>query len=121
MSQPPNLDEENELSLQGYEFIAGIDEAGRGALAGPVVASAVILPDSDCLPWLNLVRDSKELSPKKRQSLFGLINKDALAVSTGVVSAQVIDSINILEATKVAMMQAVENCHRSRSSSSLID
>lgn len=109
MSQPPTLDEENALRLQGYELVAGIDEAGRGALAGPVVASAVILPNSACLPWLDIVRDSKELSPKKRQFLFDLINQDVLAVGTGIVSPRVIDSINILEATKIAMMQAVEN------------
>ena len=58
MSQPPNLDEEDKLKSQGYELIAGIDEVGRGALAGPVVAGAVILPHSASLPWLELVRDS---------------------------------------------------------------
>ncbi|HUV45934.1 MAG TPA: ribonuclease HII, partial [Dehalococcoidia bacterium] len=61
MSQPPDFDRERELKAQGYELIAGIDEAGRGALAGPVVAGAVILPHSYCPPWLKLVRDSKEL------------------------------------------------------------
>ena len=108
MSQPPNFDREDKLKSQGYELIAGIDEAGRGALAGPVVAGAVILPGSTYLPWFKLVRDSKELSPKKRESLFNLITKEALAVSTGIVSPQIIDSINILKATRLAMMQAVE-------------
>jgi ribonuclease HII len=88
LSRFPNLDEEDKLKSQGYELIAGIDEVGRGALAGPVVASAVILPHPANLPWLGLVRDSKELNSKKRESLF--------------------DSINILKATKLAMMQAVE-------------
>ena len=108
MSQPPNLDEENKLRFQGYELIAGVDEAGRGALAGPVVAGAVILPSSTYPPWLKLVRDSKEISPKKREFLFNLINKEALAVGTGIVSPQIIDSINILKATQLAMKQAVE-------------
>jgi len=104
----PNLDEETSLRAQGYELIAGIDEAGRGALAGPVVAAAVILPDPANLPWLALVRDSKELDSKKRESLFDLITKDAVAVGIGIIPPQVIDSINILKATKLAMMQAVE-------------
>jgi len=108
LSQFPNLDHENELKSQGYELIAGIDEVGRGALAGPVVASAVILPHPASLPWFGLVRDSKELTSKKRDSLFDLISKEAVAVGTGIVPSQVIDSINILKATKLAMMQAVE-------------
>jgi ribonuclease HII len=108
MSQFPNLDEEDKLKSQGYELIAGIDEVGRGALAGPVIASAVILPHPANLPWLGLVRDSKELNSRKRESLFELINKEAVAVGIGIVPSQVIDSINILKATKLAMMQAVE-------------
>jgi len=108
LSRFPNLDHENELKSQGYELIAGIDEVGRGALAGPVVAAAVILPYPPNLPWLALVRDSKELDSKKRESLFDLINKEALGVGIGIVSHKVIDSINILKATKLAMMQAIE-------------
>jgi ribonuclease HII len=108
MSQPPNFDEENKLRLQGYTSIAGIDEAGRGALAGPVVAAAVILPYPGSLCWLALVRDSKQLAAKKRQRLFDLIQKEALAVGIGIVPPSVIDSVNILRATEVAMWQAVE-------------
>jgi len=108
MSQSPNFDHENELKSQGYELVAGIDEVGRGALAGPVVASAVILPHPANLPWLQLVRDSKELKPRKRESLFDLIDKEAVAIGIGIVPPQVIDSMNILKATKLAMMQAVE-------------
>ena len=108
MSQFPNLDEEDKLKAQGYEFIAGIDEVGRGALAGPVVASAVILPHPASLPWFELVRDSKELNSRKRESLFDPINKEAIAVGIGIVPSQVIDSVNILKATRMAMMQAVE-------------
>jgi ribonuclease HII len=108
----PNFDHENDLKSQGYELIAGIDEVGRGALAGPVVASAVILPHPANFPWLGQVRDSKELDSKKRESLFDLINREAVAVGTGIVPSQVIDSINILKATKLAMMQAVEKLAR---------
>jgi ribonuclease HII len=108
MSQPPNLDEEDKLKSQGYELIAGIDEVGRGALAGPVVAGAVILPHRANLPWFGLVRDSKELNSMKRESLFDLISKEAVAVGIGIVTPQVIDSMNILKATRLAMMQAVE-------------
>ena len=108
MSQPPNFDQEDKLKSKGYKLIAGLDEAGRGALAGPVVAGAVILPSSSYPSWLKLVRDSKELSPRKREFLFNLISQEALAVSTGIVPSQVIDSVNILQATKLAMMQAVE-------------
>jgi len=106
--QPPNFNQEAKLRSEGYEFIAGLDEAGRGALAGPVVAGAVILPCVSYPAWLKLVRDSKELSPRKREFFFDLISREALAVSTGIVPSQVIDSINILQATKLAMMQAVE-------------
>jgi ribonuclease HII len=108
MSQPPSFDEENKLKLQGYRLIAGIDEAGRGALAGPVVAGAVILPYSGYLSWLDLVRDSKELAARKRQRLFDLIQKEALAVGIGIVPPFVIDAVNILKATQLAMWQAIE-------------
>jgi len=104
----PNFDHENELKSQGYELVAGIDEVGRGALAGPVVAGAVILPHPASLTWFELIRDSKELNYRKRESLFDFITKEALAVGIGIVPPQVIDSINILKATKLAMMKAVE-------------
>ena len=112
MSQLPNLDHENELKSQGYELIAGIDEVGRGALAGPVVAGAVILPHPVDLSWFGLVRDSKELNYRKRESLFDLISKEAVAVGIGIIPPKVIDSINILKATRLAMMQAVEKLPR---------
>jgi ribonuclease HII len=108
MWQPPNFDEENKLKLQGYRLIAGIDEAGRGALAGPVVAGAVILPYSGYLSWLRLVRDSKELTARRRQPLFDLIREEALGLGIGIVSPSVIDSVNILRATELAMTQAIE-------------
>jgi ribonuclease HII len=108
LPQSPNLDHENELKSQGYELVAGIDEVGRGALAGPVVAGAVILPHPASLTWFRLVRDSKELDHRKREIIFDFIMNEALAVGTGIVPPRVIDSVNILKATKLAMMQAVE-------------
>jgi len=112
LPQFPNLDEEDKLKSQGYELIAGIDEVGRGALAGPVVAGAVILSHPASLPWLGLVRDSKQLDSRKRESLFDLINREAVAVGIGIVPPQTIDTINILKATRLAMMQAVQKLTR---------
>ena len=88
----------------GYQMIAGIDEAGRGPLAGPVVAAAVILPPDYRHPEIN---DSKQLTPGKRERLYEVIKADALAVGLGVVEASVIDRMNILQATLMAMRDAV--------------
>jgi ribonuclease HII len=107
-TKPPNLVEENELGEKGYRLIAGVDEAGRGALAGPVVAAAVILPPSPRFKWLKLVRDSKELPRARRESLFEKIQQDAVAVSVGIIAPQTIDVIGIVNATKIAMCHAVE-------------
>lgn len=106
--EPPSLVEENGLSVKGYRFIAGVDEAGRGALAGPVVAAAVILPQCPDFPWLKSVRDSKEIPSAKRESLFSLITQEAVSFGIGVIDHQIIDSIGILKATRLAMCQAVE-------------
>lgn len=95
---------EQTLRQQGYQRIAGIDEAGRGALAGPVVAAAVILP-VNC--QISGVTDSKRLTPKKREGLFDEIHRAAVAVGVGCVNNQEIDQINILRATMSAMAQAV--------------
>jgi ribonuclease HII len=88
----------------GYRMIAGIDEAGRGPLAGPVVAAAVILPPDYRHPEIN---DSKQLTPGKRERLHEVIKADAIAVGLGVVEAFVIDRMNILQATLMAMREAV--------------
>lgn len=90
-------------------YIAGLDEAGRGALAGPVVAAAVILPldNPDALAHLHEVNDSKQLSAKKREALFSLIIEYALAYGIGQESAAVIDEIGIIPATKRCMITAV--------------
>ena len=97
-----------ELACQqsGYKQIAGIDEAGRGALAGPVIAAAVILPINCSLDGLN---DSKQLSPKQRDRLCDEIHRVAIAVGVGAIDNQVIDRLNILNATLLAMQEAVEN------------
>jgi len=108
MSDPPSLVEENGLNARGYRLIAGVDEAGRGALAGPVVAAAVILPQSPDFPWLKSVRDSKEVPPARRELLFDLIKQEAIAVSVGIIAPQTIDVVGILNATKIAMCHAIE-------------
>ena len=104
----PSFIEEERLAKQGYRFIAGIDEVGRGPLAGPVVAAAVILPLDLVAPWLPLVRDSKELTPKRRASLFPLIEAAAIAIGVGFTGPEVIDDQGIVRATKIAMRSAVE-------------
>jgi ribonuclease HII len=95
---------EYEAKRQGIELTAGIDEAGRGPLAGPVVVAAVILPLGIFLPKLN---DSKKLSPKVRDELFDLINEKAIAVGKAVIDEKVIDRVNIYQATINGMYDAV--------------
>jgi ribonuclease HII len=90
---------------QGFLKIAGVDEAGRGPLAGPVVAAAVVFPAGTRLEGLD---DSKKISPKKREVLFGLIQSIA-DVGIGIVSEKIIDQINILQAARLAMRAAVQN------------
>jgi ribonuclease HII len=97
---------EKKLTEAGYRYVAGIDEAGRGPLAGPVVASAVIFPQNWIYPG---IKDSKKLSPKKRQQLFSVIKKNAVAWSWALVDAQEIDRINILQASLLAMKKAAES------------
>ncbi len=99
---------ERKLREKGINFIAGIDEVGRGPLVGPVVAACVVLDKDFSLDGLT---DSKKLSEKKREMFYDLIMKQALGVGIGIVSEKVIDEINIYEATKVAMQEAFRNCH----------
>src|SRR5215470_10811062 len=106
--QAPTLEEEMALLSQGYSFIAGLDEAGRGSLAGPVVAAAVILPLSDdCATCLAGVRDSKQLTAQAREQLYEVIFQYALAVGVGIGPVELIDECNILQATKYAMRSAL--------------
>jgi ribonuclease HII len=95
---------ERDARGRGYQRIAGIDEAGRGPLAGPVIAAAVILPPDYEDPEIN---DSKKLSPRQRERLYECIQRDAVAIGIGVVEAPVIDAVNILQATLAAMKEAV--------------
>ena len=95
---------ETEIGNQGYKSIAGIDEVGRGPLAGPVVAASVILPEKCRIEGLN---DSKKLSEKKRNLIFRIIQQKALAIGIGVVSWDIIDRTNISHAVKAAMVDSV--------------
>lgn len=104
----PSLKEENDLISQGYNYIAGIDEVGRGALAGPVVAAAVILPASRDVSTLSEVRDSKEVTPSKRESLYSIIQSVSISIGIGIVLERTIDQVNILNATILAMQMAVK-------------
>jgi len=104
----PSFAEEERLAMQGYRFIAGIDEVGRGALAGPVVAAAVILPHRLKTSWLRQVKDSKLLTSKKREYLFDFILEAAISTGVGIVSHRIIDARNIVRATRLAMKQAIE-------------
>ena len=97
---------EDDLHEQGYRCIAGIDEVGRGPLAGPVVAAAVVLPEEFSVLGID---DSKKLSEKRREELFVEIKKHAVAWGIGMADHQVIDEINILQATKLAMRRAVHD------------
>ncbi|MCH5300245.1 MAG: ribonuclease HII [Ruminococcus sp.] len=96
---------ENELLAKGYKYICGVDEAGRGPLAGPVCAAAVILPENKIIEGVN---DSKKLSEKKRELLFDIIKKEAIAYNIAFSSVEEIEEYNILNATMLAMKRAVE-------------
>ena len=95
---------EEELFAQGYQLVCGVDEAGRGPLAGPVCAAAVILPPHLEIPGLD---DSKKLSDKRRRELFPVIKEQAIAYGIGLASHEEIDEINILQATFLAMERAI--------------
>lgn len=104
----PTFAEERSLEAQGYRLIAGLDEVGRGALAGPVAAAAVILPLRVKAPWLKQVRDSKLLSPEKREVLSDKIRRIAISVGIGMVSHETIDKRGIVKATYLAMRLAIK-------------
>ena len=95
---------EKELYVQGINLIAGVDEVGRGPLAGPVVAAAVILPQDCKIKGLN---DSKKIPKKKHEDIFQAVKEKALAIGIGVMDNHVIDQVNIYEATKLAMKEAI--------------
>jgi len=97
---------EKQAMLGGYKVIAGVDEAGRGPLAGPVVSAAVVLPESFDVSGIN---DSKKLSEKKREALFPVIQSQAIAFGIGMANHEEIDRINILQASLLSMKRAVED------------
>lgn len=97
---------EKDLYKENITLIAGVDEVGRGPLVGPVVAAAVILPENYYLEGLT---DSKKLSEKKREEFYKVLKQDAISIGVGVIPAKVIDEVNIYEASKLAMIEALNN------------
>ena len=106
--QKPSFTEEEALLARGIKLIAGVDEVGRGSIAGPVVAAAVILPDNLSVSWLSEVRDSKQLSPVKREILARHIRETAISFGIGAVSHRLIDTMGIVRANMLAMKMAIE-------------
>ena len=100
------LEYENNLYNEGVTLIAGVDEVGRGPLIGPVVACACILPVNF---YHKDIKDSKKLSEKKREEMYKIIKENAISIGLGIVSEKVIDEVNIYEATKIAMKEAIKN------------
>ena len=96
---------EKELYKKGFEYICGIDEAGRGPLAGPVVVAGVIMPKDSMIEGVN---DSKKVSEKKRENLYDIILEEAISYSVAIIGQDVIDEINILNATKEGVTKVVE-------------
>lgn len=103
---PDLLKYEKELYIRDITLIAGVDEVGRGPLVGPVVAAAVILPKDYQLLGLT---DSKKLSEKKRNTFYKIINEEAIAIGIGIVDAKTIDEINIYQASRLAMIKAINS------------
>ena len=103
----PSFAEEKSLEAQGYRLIAGVDEVGRGALVGPVVAAAVVLPQVKAR-WRGKVRDSKQLSPATRELLSEYIYEVAISVGIGMSPPEVIDAQGIVKATRLAMKSAID-------------
>ena len=97
--------DEEKLHSNGVKLIAGIDEAGRGPLAGPVVVGIAIMPENSMIEGVN---DSKKVSEKKREKLYDLITQEAIAWNVGIADQNEIDEINILNATKLALTRAIE-------------
>ena len=113
----PDYEYEKAAVSRGFKYICGVDEAGRGPLAGPVCAAAVILPEDACIPGLN---DSKKLSEKKREQLFNVITEKALSYCVAYGTLEEIEEFNILEATFLAMNRAIEGL-KIKSDFALID
>ncbi len=104
----PTFSEERKFLAEGFRFTAGVDEVGRGCLAGPVVACAVIIPCNIRPDWLKLVRDSKLCTENRREKLFVSIQETAIAVGTGMVDNHEIDALGVGNASKLAMKRAID-------------
>lgn len=109
MERFDNYKYERELKDSGIKFIAGVDEVGRGPLVGPVVAACVVLPDEFNLDGLT---DSKKLTEKKRDFYFEEVKRQALGYGIGIIGEKKIDEVNIYEATKLAMKEAIDDCKK---------
>ncbi|MBT3363033.1 MAG: ribonuclease HII [Chloroflexi bacterium] len=107
----PNFSEEHNLRQSGYKYIAGVDEVGRGPLAGPVMAAAVILPIDNIPDWSKSVRDSKKLSERQRELLYDSIISESIATGVGSVNPANIDIHGIGEASRMAMRLAIQQLH----------
>ncbi|MSQ15151.1 MAG: ribonuclease HII [Dehalococcoidia bacterium] len=116
----PDTKLEDGLRIKGIRLIAGVDEVGRGPLAGPVVAAAVIMPQELSAPWVSHVRDSKQLSPGRRHILNENILDAAISVGVAAMSNQVIDQVGIVRATNLAMEEAL-SCLDPRPDYALVD
>ena len=104
----PSYREESALQEQGYSLVAGLDEVGRGPLAGPIVAAAVVLPSKPSRRWSKLIRDSKQLTPAQRQQALCSIEEVARAKGVGICSAEEIDDLGIVAANLLAMSRALD-------------
>lgn len=120
MPDRPTFAAERSLWREGLSFVAGVDEVGRGPLAGPVAAGAVILPPGARFRWLARVRDSKQLTPEAREELAGRIWECALAAAVAFIPVQAVDRIGIAEASRQAMLAAIGDL-RTRPQHLLID
>ena len=100
------FDFEEQAASEGFQFVAGVDEVGRGCLAGPVVAAACILDQSKPVP--RSLNDSKKLTERQRKEIYQELRQTAVAYSLGIIDADEIDRVNILEATKLAMLKAID-------------
>ena len=105
----PTYDEEARLLSEGLSLVAGVDEVGRGPLAGPVLAGVVVLPPRPQGAWVSLIRDSKQITAQQREAALGHLQKEALGLATGACSAQEVDALGIVAATRLAMHRAIES------------
>ena len=104
---PPTFDEERQLFAQGFNEVAGLDEAGRGPIAGPVVAGVAVLPKNLSGDWVTLIRDSKQMTEAQREEAYGHLQDNAVGIAAGIGTTSEIDSKGIVGATRLAMKRAL--------------